>query len=81
MNTGDLLGSGTISGKEASARGSLLEQNENGRTPIKLDGGEERMFLQDGDQITLKGSCGNEGELVGFGDCIGLIEPAKDLQL
>ena len=79
MNTGDLLGSGTISGKNASERGSLLEQNENGKTTIKLDDGEERMFLQDGDEITLRGCCGKDGGFVGFGDCTGLIVPAKDL--
>ncbi|KAL1306670.1 hypothetical protein AAFC00_005342 [Neodothiora populina] len=79
MNVGDLLGSGTISGDQPSARGSLLEQSENGKVPVKIGEGETRMFLQDGDQITLKGFCGDDGDLVGFGDCTGLIEPALDL--
>lgn len=79
MSNGDLLGSGTISGKEPTARGSLLEQNENGKVSIKLDGGEERVFLEDGDEITLRGWCGEDGNLVGFGNCTGVIEPAKSL--
>lgn len=79
MNTGDLLGSGTISGKEPSERGSLLEQNDNSKTSIKLGGDEERTFLLDGDQITLRGCCGKDGQLVGFGECVGVITPAKDL--
>jgi fumarylacetoacetase len=77
MNVGDLLGSGTISGLEPTSRGSLLEQNDNGKASIKLNGGEERKFLQDGDEITLTGVCGSDEEaLVGFGDCIGRIDPA-----
>lgn len=58
MQVGDLLGSGTISGLEPSERGSLLEQNDNGKTSIKLTGGEERKFLEDGDEITITGVCG-----------------------
>ena len=77
MQIGDLLGSGTISGLEPSERGSLLEQNDNGKTSIKLTGGEERKFLEDGDEITITGVCGSdERALVGFGECVGRIEPA-----
>lgn len=77
FNVGDLLGSGTISGKEASERGSLLEQNQNGKASIKLAGGEERKFLEDGDEITITGVCGgDEDALVGFGECTGRIDPA-----
>ncbi|TKA62798.1 Fumarylacetoacetase [Cryomyces minteri] len=81
MNVGDLLGSGTISGVEQSARGSLLEQNENGKVSIKLEGGEERKFLEDGDTVRIKGVCGEEGDgLVGFGECVGKIEKAVRLK-
>lgn len=81
MNVGDLLGSGTISGTKPSARGSLLEQNQNGKAPIRLSGGEERTFLEDGDEVTLRGWCGgDDGALVGFGECTGRIEPAKKIQ-
>jgi fumarylacetoacetase len=77
MQVGDLLGSGTISGLEPSERGSLLEQNDNGKTSIKLTGGEERKFLEDGDEIVITGVCGSdERALVGFGECVGRIEPA-----
>lgn len=80
MNVGDMLGSGTISGKQPSERGSLLEQNENGKTAIELEGGEERLFLQDGDEVILRGCCGSEdGALVGFGECAGRIDPAVQL--
>jgi fumarylacetoacetase len=80
MQVGDLLGSGTISGLEPSERGSLLEQNDNGKTSIKLTGGEERKFLEDGDEITITGVCGSdERALVGFGECVGRIEPALKL--
>jgi fumarylacetoacetase len=80
MQVGDLIGSGTISGLETSERGSLLEQNENGKTPIRLSGGEERKFLEDGDEVIIRGVCGSDEEaLVGFGECVGRIEPALAL--
>lgn len=75
MRTGDLLGSGTISGTDAASRGSLLEQNEGGKRPIKLKNGEQRVFLQDGDIVSIYGSCGsNDFEMVGFGECSGQIQ-------
>ena len=77
MQPGDLLGSGTISGTTPSETGSLLEQSENGKTAVILSGGEERRFLEDGDEITITGICGSdEDALVGFGECVGRIEPA-----
>ncbi|KAJ5164348.1 Fumarylacetoacetase [Penicillium coprophilum] len=79
LRTGDLLGSGTISGKEAKTQGSFLEQT-NGKIPLKLADGSERMFLEDGDTVTLRGMAGTEGNYVGFGDCVGTILPAVSLQ-
>lgn len=79
LNVGDLLGSGTISGPTPGSQGSLLEQNRNGTTAIKLGGEEQRLFLQDGDSITITGCCGTDAEsrnLVGFGSCRGTIEAA-----
>lgn len=77
LQPGDLLGSGTISGTSNSEMGSLLEQSENGKTAVKLSGGEERIFLEDGDEVTITGVCGSDEEaLVGFGKCVGRIEPA-----
>lgn len=81
MNVGDFFGSGTISGTEDDAKGCLLEWTENGKRSLKLQGGDERTFLLDGDEVTLKGCCGNEdGALVGFGECSGRIEAALDLK-
>lgn len=79
MNTGDLLGSGTISGKEPQTQGSILEQT-NGKNPIKLSDGSERIFLEDGDRVVLRGSAGEEGSYVGFGDCEATILPALKLE-
>ncbi|KAJ9492846.1 Fumarylacetoacetase [Penicillium thymicola] len=79
LRTGDLLGSGTISGKEAKTQGSFLEQT-NGKIPLKLADGSERMFLEDGDTVTLRGMAGTEGNYVGFGDCVGTILPTVSLQ-
>jgi fumarylacetoacetase len=76
MNTGDLLGSGTISGTEASERGSLLEMSDGGKKDIMLYGMDVRRFLKDGDTVTLRGVCGKPGERVGFGDCTGRIYSA-----
>ncbi|KAK5108396.1 hypothetical protein LTR62_008352 [Meristemomyces frigidus] len=80
FNVGDLLGSGTISGKEKSAKGCLLEQSENGKVSIRLEDGEERTFLQDGDTVMINGVSGSEGSFVGFGNCSGRIEAALDLE-
>lgn len=78
MQVGDLLGSGTISGTESNTFGSMLEQCANGTSAVKLGGGDERTFLQDGDTVTMRGWAGGDaGSLVGFGDCVGRIEPAK----
>ena len=77
MQIGDLLGSGTISGTEPGTQGSLLEQSLNGKTSLKLNSGEERAFLEDGDSVTFKGWAGTAASgLVGFGECAGLIMPA-----
>ncbi|KAF1930803.1 Fumarylacetoacetase [Didymella exigua CBS 183.55] len=78
---GDLLGSGTISGDSPAEYGSFIEQSQNGKEPIKLSGGEMRTFLEDGDEITIRGVCGHDEEaLVGFGECVGRIEPALELK-
>lgn len=76
FNSGDLLGSGTISGRERGSFGSLFEQNDGGKASIELCG-EKRVFLEDFDTVTFTGVCGSEEyELVGFGECAGTIQPA-----
>jgi len=76
MNTGDLLGSGTISGGERHQRGSLLELGWGGREPVTLDTGESRGFLEDGDTLTLRGAARGADHTIGFGECAGTILPA-----
>ncbi|KAI9740351.1 MAG: hypothetical protein M1834_004930 [Cirrosporium novae-zelandiae] len=80
MNPGDLLGSGTISGTDPGSLGSLFEQTSNGKKMITLQDGSERAFLLDGDEILIRGVCGQEGGYVGFGECRGKIEPAVHLE-
>lgn len=75
MNTGDLLGSGTISGPTKDSRGSLLELSWGGKEPIAIAGG-TRTFIEDNDTLTLRGQCRGEGYRIGFGDCTGKVLPA-----
>lgn len=76
MRTGDLLGSGTISGTEKGTLGSLLELSWGGKEPVALDDGTERTFLRDGDTLTLYGAAEGDGYRVGFGACAGTVLPA-----
>ena len=76
MNSGDLLGSGTISGPTREEYGSLMELSWAGKKPIKLDTGESRGFIEDGDTLTLTGWAQGEGYKIGFGQCKGKILPA-----
>ncbi len=77
MQTGDLLGSGTISGERKDSYGSLLELSWNGETPLKLEGGKTRTFLEDGDTVSLTGWAQGQSYRVGFGECSGTILPAN----
>ena len=74
MRTGDLLGSGTISGSNPKSMGSLLELTWNGENPIELDDGTTRTFLKDGDIITLSGYAQGDGLRIGFGYSTGSIK-------
>jgi fumarylacetoacetase len=77
LNTGDLMASGTVSGKEKDARGCLLELTWRGKEPIQLPNGETRRFLEDYDEIIMKGYCEREGfRRIGFGECRGMLLPA-----
>ena len=76
MTTGDLLGSGTISGPDKSEYGSLLEKSWSGQEPFTLDTGETRTFIEDNDRMTLRGWAQGEGYKIGFGECTGRILPA-----
>ena len=84
LQSGDVLGSGTISGPDRRQRGCLLELTWDGskdnplpgtqRTPILCPTGEERKFLANGDEVILTGHCEREGAVrIGFGECRGRI--------
>lgn len=77
LEPGDLYGSGTISGEDETALGSLLEITRNGTEPLSLPSGETRRFLEDGDAVTFRGHCSRPGfATIGFGTCTGRIAPA-----
>ncbi|AHG89866.1 fumarylacetoacetase [Gemmatirosa kalamazoonensis] len=74
LRPGDLLASGTVSGPEPSSRGCLLELTTRGAEPLSLPGGETRAFLDDGDEVILRGYCEAEGAVrIGLGECRGLV--------
>ena len=74
LQPGDLLASGTVSGPTPDSRGRLLERTWRGRDPITLPDGEQRSFLEDGDEITMRGWCEREGaRRIGFGECVGRV--------
>ena len=74
---GDLLGSGTVSGPDRSSWGSLLELSARGREPIAMPTGEQRGFIEDGDEIIFRGFCAKQGfARIGFGECRAVILPA-----
>ena len=67
VNSGDMMGSGTISGSSTDSYGSMLELTLGGKNPIKLNDGTERKFINDGDTVIMKGFCKNNGVRIGFG--------------
>lgn len=75
VNSGDMMGSGTISGSTPDSFGSMLELTWGGKNPIKLNDGSERKFIQDGDTVTIKGYCENESVRIGFGECSSKLLP------
>ncbi|MHB0948405.1 MAG: fumarylacetoacetase [Gemmatimonadaceae bacterium] len=78
LRPGDLIASGTVSGPEKEQRGCLLELTWRGGEPITLPTGEERRFLEDGDEVVMRAWCEREGfARIGFGECRGEILPAR----
>jgi fumarylacetoacetase len=78
LRPGDLVGTGTLSGPEAGSAGSILEATEGGRNPVRLPSGEERRFLEDGDEVILQARGRREGFApIGFGACRATILPAR----
>lgn len=74
METGDLLGSGTISGTTPEEFGSAMELSGNGKKPFKV-GDLERTFIEDGDTVIFRGSASKDGIKVGFGECASKVLP------
>lgn len=79
VRIGDLMGSGTISGRTPDSCGSLLEATWNGQRPLQLASGQTRSFIEDGDELTLRGWCEGDGYRVGFGSCAGKVLPAREV--
>ena len=78
VRTGDLFGSGTISGEEKDTRGSFLELSWSGTEPITLADGSQRTFLEDGDTVTLRAVApGPHGAVIGLGECTGTVLAAR----
>ena len=77
LNPGDLLGTGTISAPSEDGFGSLLELSYGGTRPIRLPEGEERSFLEDGDEVILSATARADGyRSIGFGECRAMVLPA-----
>ena len=78
LQPGDLLASGTVSGATPESRGCLLERTWRGTEPFTLPTGETRRFLEDGDEVILRGWCERDGfRRIGFGECRGVIAAAR----
>jgi len=78
LRAGDLIGSGTVSGPQKENRGCLLEITSRGAEPIALPSGETRAFLEDGDEVILRGFCRAPGfRRIGLGECRGVVLPAR----
>ncbi len=83
MNAGDLMGSGTVSGTTPESRGSMLERTWRGTEPLQLPDGSSRKFIDDGDEIIMRGWLPAKGNLprIGLGECRGRILPAHSAQI
>ena len=78
LQPGDLIASGTVSGAAPESRGCLLERTWRGTEPLQLSTGETRRFLEDGDEVIMRGWCEREGfRRIGFGECRGVVAPAR----
>jgi len=79
LRPGDLFGSGTVSGPTRESLGCLLELTRRGTESFRLPTGEERSYLEDGDEVILRGCCEREGCVrIGFGECRGMVTDAGE---
>jgi fumarylacetoacetase len=80
LQPGDLFGSGTVSGTAPGSAGCLLEMTRGGRDPVTLPNGETRTYLEDGDEVILRGTARRDGYVpIGFGECRGMVQEALKL--
>ncbi len=78
LQAGDLLGTGTLSGPTLDEAGALIELTVGGKQPLTLPNGQTRTYLEDGDAVVLRGWCEKTGAArIGFGQCWGLVLPAR----
>ncbi len=76
LRPGDMHASGTISGPERSERGSMLELTWRGAEPLELKNGDKRTWIEDGDELIIRGYCQGDGYRIGFGEVRGTVLPA-----
>lgn len=77
LRSGDIMATGTVSGSEKGLHGCLLEATEGGKSPIILEDGSSRTYLQDGDTVRMTAVAGESSSGVGFGECVGRLLPAQ----
>lgn len=75
VNSGDMMGSGTISGPTPESFGSMLELTWGGKNPIKMSDGTERKFINDNDTVIMKGYCEDSNIRIGFGEVTSKLLP------
>jgi len=80
VNSGDMMGSGTISGPTEDSFGSMLELTWGGQKPIKMNDGTERKFINDNDTVIVRGFCQKDNFRIGFGEVSSKLLPAVDLK-
>ena len=77
VNSGDMMGSGTISGSKKDSYGSMLELSWKGENPLRLNDGTERKFIHDYDTVIMRGYCKNENLRIGFGELSTKLLPSN----
>lgn len=80
VNSGDMMGSGTISGPTEDSFGSMLELTWGGKNPVKMNDGSERKFINDNDTVIIRGYCENNEVRIGFGECSSKLLPAIEIK-
>ena len=80
VNSGDMMGSGTISGPTEDSFGSMLELSWGGQKPLKMNGGSERKFINDNDTVIIRGYCQKDNLRIGFGEVSSKLLPAVELK-